>query len=158
MIDSRGDRLNLDRDRRLNRPAEVEANMPAGPAAAAGAVPAASPRGDACAPFPRGDAVVSFVPLPASRTSNSHQTRARLRASAAKAKAAPAPAVNLFKRSFMFGTSAQGGEEISHQYVLAALDEAFRFFDLVCATLLPASHVHCEHACDGLGRGEVYHG
>lgn len=48
----------------------AEDAMPAGPAAAAGAVPAASPRGDACAPFPRGDAVVSFVPLPASRTSN----------------------------------------------------------------------------------------
>lgn len=63
----------------------------------------------------------------------------------APAKAAPASAVNLFKRSFTFGISVQGGEEISH-HMLASLDEAFRFFDLVSANLLPASHVHCEHA------------
>ena len=43
----------------------AEDAMPAGPAAAAGAVPSASPRGrDACAPSTRGDAVVSFVPSP----------------------------------------------------------------------------------------------
>lgn len=58
----------------------------------------------------------------------------------APAKAAPATAVNLFKRSFTFGISVHGGEEIPH-HMLASLDEAFRFFDLVCA-----SHVHCEHA------------
>lgn len=124
--------------------AEVEA-MPAGPAAAAGAVPAASPRGrDACAPSPRGDAAVSFVPLPASRTSNKSKATSKVAPSdaptAAKAKADPAPAVNMFKRSFMFGTSAQGGELEVSDHMLASLDEAFRFFDIVCATLLPASY------------------
>ena len=126
--------------------AEVEA-MPAGPAAAAGAVPAASPRGDACAPSPRGDAAVSFVPLPASyasRTSNKSKATSKVAPSdaptAAKAKADPAPAVKMFKRSFMFGTSAQGGELEVSDHMLASLDEAFRFFDIVCATLLPASY------------------
>jgi hypothetical protein len=136
--------------------AEVEA-MPAGPPAfAAGAVPSASPRGDACAPSTRGDAVVSFVPSPPPSRMVSvwspYKSKATKKVApsdeptTAAAKAAPASAVNLFKRSFMFGTSVQGGEEISH-HMLASLDEAFRFFDLVCANLLPASQdVHCEHA------------
>jgi len=122
------------------------------PAAAAGAEPSASPRGDACAPSTRGDAVVSFVPSPASRMVSvwsPYKSKAKVAPSdaptAPPAKAALAPAVNLFKRSFTFGISVQGGEEISH-HMLASLDEAFRFFDLVCANLLPASHVHCEHA------------
>jgi hypothetical protein len=120
--------------------AEVEAT-PAGAAAAAGAVPSASPRGDACAPSTRGDAVVSFVPSPPPSRMVSvwspykSKATSKVAPATAPAKAAPAPAVNLFKRSFMFGTSVQGGEEISH-HMLASLDEAFRFFDLVCANCL----------------------
>jgi|LauGreDrversion2_2_1035103.scaffolds.fasta_scaffold37288_1 hypothetical protein len=125
------------------------------PAAAAGAEPSASPRGDACAPSTRGDAVVSFVPSPPPSRMVSvwspYKSKATKKVApsdaptTAPAKAAPASAVNLFKRSFTFGISVQGGEEISH-HMLASLDEAFRFFDLVSANLLPASHVHCEHA------------